>query len=106
MNWSEETKEALHGWLGRGAAYKKHPIDNERFYIFLAHVWQDCGTLWDEATAREIMKHKARELHPEAEWSDSFIDSFVRERVSEGTNILEFLVTLKAKGALNELLPV
>ena len=104
MKWSPETMKALKGWLAPSTAYKRHPLDNSRFYLFIGYVWKDCQTLWEEDKAREIMKQEALKLHPE--WDKKFIAEFVDKRRSEGTLILDFMCALKDEGKLNELISV
>lgn len=104
MNWSKETTDALHAWLAPSTSRKHHPIDDARYFLFIGHVWRDYHSLWDEGVARDRIKHKAKELHPE--WDVDFLEEFVEERRSKGTEILDFLCVLKDKGKLNELISV
>ena len=104
MSWSKETMDALHTWLAPDTAHECHQIDNVRYFLFIGHVWRDCHSLWDESIARDRIKNKAKELHPE--WSDNFLEEFVEKRRSKGTEILDFLCALNDEGKLNELIPV
>lgn len=103
MNWSPETMEALKHWLAPSTSYKSHECDNPRFYLFIAHVWKDCQSLWDERKSVEIMKQEAMKLHPE--WDKQFIADFIEKRKSEGTLILDFMCALKDEQKLDMIAP-
>ncbi|OHB49716.1 MAG: hypothetical protein A2Y10_06040 [Planctomycetes bacterium GWF2_41_51] len=102
MNFSKETMNALYAWLAPETAYKWHPIDNIQYHLFIGHVWHDCRGLWDERFARDIIKNKAKELHPE--WAEDLLEKFAEDHKALGTKILDFLCSLKEKGMLNELI--
>jgi len=104
MSWSKETMDALHTWLVPCTAYEGHQVDDVRYFLFIGHVWRDCHSLWDEAFARDQIKHKAKDLH--SELGDEFLENFAEESSSKGTGILNFLCELKNEGKLNELIPV
>jgi hypothetical protein len=96
MSWNTSTMKALERWLRPSTAYKEHPIDDARFYGFIAQVWFECQGLWDEDLAREEMTSTAKRLHPE--WPDDLISGFVEDRKEQGTLILDFLSSLRANG--------
>ncbi|MCK4792922.1 MAG: hypothetical protein KAV87_54835 [Desulfobacteraceae bacterium] len=104
MSWSEDTMRALRNWLAPDTAYKEHPADDARFYLFIGHVWHDCHSIWDEEIARDTIRREARELHPE--WSKELLKKFVENRKSQGTELLDFLTSLREAGKVNELIPV
>ena len=101
MTWSLKTEEALQAWLAPDTAHEGNPHDDSRFYEFIFYVWLDEQGIWDEALARQKMKQKAQQLHPQ--WQSNMIDSFIEERRSEGTLILDFLSNAKEKGLLPKL---
>lgn len=101
MAWSQKTQEALKAWLAPDTAHESSPHDNSRFYEFIFYVWMDEQGIWDEALARQEMKQKAQQLHPE--WPSDMIGSFIEERRSEGTLILDFLSSAKEKELLSRL---
>ncbi len=92
MAWSEQTMQALEHWLGPETWYKRHPIDDARFHVFIASVWNDEHRIWDEVQAREIIRQEARRLHP---GSDQLAAQVAEKRVTEGTTILDFLWHLR-----------
>jgi hypothetical protein len=79
-------------------AHTKHPIDDARFYDFIAQVWIDEEKIWDEALARDNMKRIAQELHPS--WDTDMIEEFINNRISVGSTILDFLSNAKEKELL------
>lgn len=89
MAWSENTMVKLRNWVGLSTYYKHHPLDDDRFYSFIAAIWNEKQCLWDEQSASDIMENEAKKLHPED--NDALIEKVVSERRSEGTLILEFL---------------
>jgi len=101
MNWSEEIEKALQTWLAPDTAHTSHPLDDTRFYDFILQVWIDVQGIWDESMARQKIKQKAAQLHPD--WSLQMIDEFIDKRRSEGTLILDFLSNVKEKGMLTKL---
>jgi hypothetical protein len=101
MTWSQKTEEALQAWLAPDTAHERNPHDDARFYDFILNVWIDEQGIWDEALARQKLKQKAQQLHPQ--WQSNMIDSFIDERRSEGTLILDFLSNAKEKGLLPKL---
>ena len=104
MSWSKETMEALHEWLCTDTCFRWQEHDTDRFYLFIGHVWRDCNGKWAEDIAREKIKHKVKEHYPEID--DNFLDEFVENIGSKGTDLLSFLTALKGKGILNELIQV
>src|SRR5262245_23442261 len=102
MAWSEQTKEALKQWLGPDTWYARHPIDDARFCIFVASVWNDEHRIWDEGMAREIIREQAKQLHPGL---DDLAEKVAEKRVSEGTTILDFLAHLQAEMRFGLLTP-
>ena len=87
MEWSEQTKEALQQWLGPHTWYKNHPIDDARFSLFIASVWNDGHRFWNEALAREKISQEAIRLHP---GQDPLANEVAKERGAEGSTILNF----------------
>lgn len=101
MPWSNETDKALRIWLDPETAHTNHPSDNDHFHHFIARVWADEQGLWDEALAREKMKHAVQELHPEwfgPDATDEYMDKFIEDRLRKGTDILDFLSFAKSSG--------
>ena len=98
MAWSEQTTKALRRWLGPETWYKSHPLDDARFSIFIACVWNDNHSTWDEPVAREVIGREAVELHPR---NDDLAKEVAEKRVAEGTTILEFLCHLREQGQLS-----
>ena len=101
MPWSQKTEEALQSWLAPDTAHDRTPHDDSRFHDFVFNVWIDEQGIWDEALARQKMKQKAHQLHPQ--WQSNMIDSFIEKRKSEGTLILDFLSDVRQKGLLPKL---
>ena len=99
--WSQETFDTLRAWLGRNTAYKEHPLDDIRFYVFLGRVWIDIHGLWDESLVRERITKEAKELHPD--WADDCIKDLASKRCSQGTLILDFLSRIEEKGLIADL---
>jgi hypothetical protein len=96
MSWNASTIKALERWLAPETSYKEHPIDDARFYSFIAQLWSERPGLWDEGLAREEMTSTAKRLHPE--WPDDLISEFVEDRKEQGTLILDFLSSLRDQG--------
>jgi hypothetical protein len=102
MAWSEQTKEALQRWLSPGTWYKSHPLDNARFSVFVASVWNDEHSIWDAAETREIIREKATDLHPKL---SHLAPEVAKNRISEGTAVLDFLSHVREKGQFALLSP-
>lgn len=92
MEWSESTLEAMQRWLAPGTWHKTHPLDDGRFCLFVASVWNDEHKLWDEPVARERIRNEAIRLHPGC---DDLAAEVAKRRVSEGSEILDFLAHLR-----------
>jgi hypothetical protein len=103
MEWNEQTQGALRVWISSLTAHKEHPLDDARFYQFIAQVWRVRQGLWDEALARERMKVAAQELHPD--WPEDLVNKIVETRRQQGTLILDFLSSLREHGKLLSLTP-
>ena len=103
MVWSEQTEEALRHWLGRETWHTGHHYDDARFSVFVASVWNDEHSIWDEALAREKIREKAIELHPK--FNRNLAQDEAKNRVSEGTVILKFLLDVRKKGQFSLLSP-
>jgi hypothetical protein len=88
MAWSEQTNEALRRWLAPETWHTSHHLDDARFSVFVASVWNDEHSIWDETLAREKIREKATELHLE---HSHMAKDVADRRVSEGTAILDFL---------------
>lgn len=101
MSWSNETQQKLRDWLGAETSYKFHPIDDERFYEFIASVWREKRGIWDESQALEAMLREAKRLH--SEWGEDLIQTFVEERLSQGTLILDFLTSIEESSNISAL---
>ena len=71
MTWSPKTEGALKTWLTPETAHGHSPDDDARFYDFILNVWIDIQKIWDEGSARDIMKKRAQQLHHE--WSPEMI---------------------------------
>ncbi len=102
MDWSKSTLEAMRHWLGPGTWHKTHPIDDARFFVFVASVWNDEHKIWDETVARERIRHEALRLHP---GSDDLAAKVAERRVSQGAIILDFLAHLREDGRFGLLTP-
>jgi hypothetical protein len=95
MAWSEQTKEALQRWLSPQTWYKSEPREDARFSVFVASVWNDEHSIWDETLTHEEIRNRVAELHLE----DSYLAKDVADsRVSEGTAILDFLSHVRKEG--------
>lgn len=95
MAWSEQTEEALRQWLAPETWHKEHPLDDARFSVFVASVWNDEHSIWDEILTRDKIRNKATELHPKLR---DLAKDVANSRVSEGTTILDFLSHVREKG--------
>jgi hypothetical protein len=100
MAWSKRTNEALKAWLSPITAHTNHPIDDARFYDFIAFVWIDEKRIWDEGLALDNLKRIAQELHPS--WPLETIEELVHDRLSEGSKILAFLSNAREKELLSQ----
>lgn len=94
MAWSQQTEESLHQWLAPGTWHREHPLDDARFSVFVACVWNDEHAIWDEGETREIIAKTAIELHPGCE---ELASEVAESRVSDGTDILAFLSHLRER---------
>ncbi|KKL07867.1 hypothetical protein LCGC14_2581710 [marine sediment metagenome] len=95
MAWSDQTKEALHQWLAPDTWYNGNPQDDARFSVFVASVWNDEHSVWDETRTRERITQEGIKLHPGC---DDLAKQVAKSRVSEGTAILDFLSHVRKKG--------
>ncbi|KKL74448.1 hypothetical protein LCGC14_2064760 [marine sediment metagenome] len=103
MAWSDQTKEALQKWLGPETWYKEHPLDDARFSVFVASVWNDQHSIWDEPRTREIITQEAIQLHSECDEDQA--KKVAEGRVSKGTAILDFLSHVRDEGQFTLLSP-
>jgi hypothetical protein len=94
VKWSKQTEEALRLWLSPDTWEKSHSKEDARFSVFIASVWNDEHSIWDEAEVREKIRNKAVELHPGYE---ELAEEVAINRVSEGTAILNFLSHVREK---------
>ncbi len=102
MEWSDSTLEAMRRWLGPDTWHKGHPIDDGRFCVFVACVWNDEHGIWDEPLARERIRNEAVRLHPRC---NDLAAEVAERRVSEGATILDFLAHLREEGRFELLTP-
>jgi len=102
MAWSNDTMKALNDWPVPDTAFKKHPIDDVRFYVFVGHVWRDIRRLWDESQVRDILKGRIEEMH--SDWRPDLVEETVERARSEGTLLLDFLCGLRDTGKLKDLI--
>ena len=103
MNWSDETMVALKCWLRPDTVFSGSAHDKTRFFSFVAHVWNDCRSLWDETKAAEIIRSEVKSLHPEL--GPTSLDEFTEKRISHGTLILDFLCSVHKDNDWNLLVP-
>ena len=103
MSWSSDTMVALKRWLGPGTVFTESPHDEARFYSFVAHVWNDCRSIWNEREAVEIIRSEVKSLHPELD--PTSLDEFTEKRKSQGTFILDFLCSVRDDNDWNLLAP-
>ncbi len=103
MAWSDQTEEALQQWLGPETWHTGHPLDDARFSVFVASVWNDNHSIWDPSETREIITKKAIQLHPKFDAEHAKKEA--ETRVSEGTAILDFLLHVREKGQFTLLSP-
>ena len=89
MAWGQQTMEALRRWLNPSTWYTGNPIDEERFFLFIATAWNEQHTIWDEAAAREILPNEVRKPHPEL--GENPMPDVPGRCKSDGTLILDFL---------------
>jgi hypothetical protein len=101
MVWNEEVQAALRAWLAPSTAHTEHPLDDARFYNFIAQVWRARQGIWDETVAKERMSAAARDLHPD--WPADLVSKLVETRRQQGTLILNFLASLREQGGLDTL---
>lgn len=94
--WNETTTNALDAWIGPDWRKARHPIDDGVFHHFVQAVWDQTHTLWDERAARQYIKQRMLEMHPELD--DNFLKEFVDDNVDRGTEILNFLTNIKESG--------
>ena len=99
MAWSKQTQDSLNGWLARTTYNSGHRNDEAFFSAFVASVWNDEHSQWDEGQARDIIYEKAVELHPE--FNKANAEEAVKYYVPKGTVILNFLLDLREKGQLS-----
>ncbi len=103
MSWSSDTMVALKCWLGPGTVFSRSPHDEARFYSFVAHVWNDCRSLWNETEAVEIIRSEVESLHPKIDVTT--LEQFAEKRMSQGTFILDFLCSVRDDNNWNLLDP-
>ena len=89
---------AMKAWLGRDTVLSGHPNDEERFYDFVAAVWREKPSLWNEAAIRKEIAKTGCDLHPD--WPRESIEKLATEMEPKGTTILDFLCHLKSAGAI------
>lgn len=89
MLWSTETMESLQIWLHGVISTNGGVREDDKFYSFIAKVWNEKKAVWDEALAREIINKKIRELGEDP--NKQYISDEVNMYFSKGTMILEFL---------------
>ncbi|MEQ8791758.1 MAG: hypothetical protein RIC55_36180 [Pirellulaceae bacterium] len=101
MPWSPQTTTALRNWIGKPTWHTSHPLDEQRFYRFIAAVWRDEHGIWNEALARETMVREAMSLDPEIgrEFAEEEVDLWR----SKGTLILDFFSNMRELGMLGSL---
>ena len=102
MPWSDETNAALRRWLGPETWNSGQPADQHRFYVFIAHVWNERREIWDERVARDDMLATARSLYPERD--ERRLDDRLVPYCDEGRRLLEFLGCVAEYGSF--VLPV
>jgi hypothetical protein len=101
MSWSQETTDAMQSWLASATANNWGPHEDDKLYSFVAGVWEDERSVWDEARTRELLQRKARELGSDPE--DNHVAEAIQTGMSTGTTILEFLRHLSSQGQLSKL---
>ena len=101
MKWNEDVQAALRAWLAPSTAHKEHPVDDARFYRFIAEVWRAHHGLWDEALVRDRIAAVATVLHPD--WAEEIVAKIVESRRKHGTLILDFLTSLHERNKVHTL---
>lgn len=89
MEWSPQTVSAMQNWLASAISYNSGPIEDDKLYLFVAHVWHDQNNVWDEAHIREVFRRKAKELGDDPD--SDHVSDVIRIGLSKGTMLLEFL---------------
>lgn len=89
MDLNDDASAALRQWIGPETWYKRHPIDNERFYWFVDSLWDQLHSLVDEDALREHISAEVRRLHPDFDAGEA--EKRIRRRVSEAQLIFDFL---------------
>lgn len=97
MPWSEETNAALRSWLEPETWFRRHSADQRRFYVFIAHVWNERRTVWNHGTARETILSVALEMHPD--WDKDQLKDRLLMFYDDGALLLEFLACLAEYGS-------
>jgi len=92
MDWSPETMDAMQSWLASATAYNWGPHETDKLNLFVAHVWHDQRSKWDEGRTREIFRSKAQEIGSDPD--SKHVLYAIQQGLSNGTMILEFLTQL------------
>jgi len=87
--------QSLRTWLSSAKWHEHHPVDDPKFYDFIAAVWDETQRLWDEIAAKDLIASEAEECHPELK---HLVPQAVTRAHEEGTLILDFLCRMKEQG--------
>ena len=99
MNWSSQTMTAMHSWLASAASHEWGPHEDDKLYMFVAHIWHDQRSVWDEARTRDIFRNKARELGDDPD--SPHVSGAIQKGLSNGTMLLEFLAQVHNSGNMS-----
>jgi hypothetical protein len=89
MSWSQETTDAMQSWLASATAYEWGPREDDKLYSFVANVWHDQKSVWDQPRTREILRNKAREIGSDPD--HEHVAKAIEKGMTRGTTILDFL---------------
>ena len=90
MAWSKCTMDSLQTWLASATANTGSVREDDKFYSFIANVWNEDKIMWDETLSREIIQKKALDLGKDL--NNPHVSKVINECLSNGAMILEFLV--------------
>ena len=93
---------AMQSWLASAARREWGPHEDDKLYLFVAHVWHDQHSVWDEARTRELFRNKARELGDDPDSEQ--VSRAIQEGLSRGTMLLGFLALAQSSGNMHLLI--
>jgi len=94
MEWTTQTVSAMRSWLASAISYNSGPNEDDKLYLFVAHVWHDQKKVWDEAHIRDVFRREAKELGDDPD--SDHVSEVIRIGLSKGTMLLEFLSLIQS----------